>query len=117
MKDLKEYINESKTYTLNDYERDALTSVVGVLCGALGDDELEKLYKPIKDDLTDKEIAQLDSLYDMLEDTHVYRRIKISMMSDEVPLLIKIIEYMDDEDLWSDGNDYELINILDELKH
>ena len=53
MKDLINYISileSSKYFTLDDGERDALGTLIGVLCGSLGDEEDEEELKPVKNE-------------------------------------------------------------------
>ena len=114
MKTLKEYINESKSFVLNDSERDALSSVIGVLSDSLEDDDMKELFKDFS--LTDKEKEQLSSLFDVLDDRYTYKRVNSSLIKDDIKLLIKIIRWMDDNDAWYHHNDYELLDVLDKLE-
>lgn len=114
MKTLVNFIHEAKSFRLSDGERDELAALVGVLSGVLGmDEDDEKLYKDLE--LSDDEKKQLEDLYDVLDDTENYRNINRSIIKDDIDLIVKIITWMDENDAWSHGNDYELINILDKL--
>ena len=77
MKDLINYISileSSKYFTLDDGERDALGTLIGVLCGSLGDEEDEEELKPVKKELSNDEINQLSDLFDFLDNTETRKR-------------------------------------------
>ena len=66
MKDLINYISileSSKYFTLDDGERDALGTLIGVLCGSLGDEEDEEELKPVKNEFSYKRNGRLCKYY------------------------------------------------------
>lgn len=115
MKSISEYINESKYFSLEPNERDVLAAFVGVLCGSLGDDEIEEKCADLIKELTNEEKEALSSLYDCLDDTYNYKKINRNHIVDEIPLIKKCIEWCDDNDAWVNGNDVELLDILDKI--
>lgn len=115
MKNLVEFINESRYFSLEPNERDVLASFVGVLCGSLGDDEIEEKCADLIKELSDKDKDMLTSLYDCLDDTYNYKKINRNMIIDEIPLIKKCIEWCDENDAWVDSNDVELLDILDKI--
>ena len=124
VKSFEDFVLEAKHYNLketdfvlNDSERKALASVVGVLSKNLSDDEMEEILAPLMKELTPDEIKQLNSLYDTLEDEWTWNEVTSPMIEDDFDLIVKIIEWMDNNDAWSYNNDYELLNILDEINN
>ena len=124
VKSFEDFVLEAKHYNLketdfvlNDSERKALASVVGVLSKNLNDDEMEEILAPLMKELTPDEIKQLNSLYDTLEDEWTWNEVTSPMIEDDFDLIVKIIEWMDNNDAWSYNNDYELLNILDEINN
>ena len=116
MKDIKSYISileSSKYFTLDDGERDALGTLIGVLCGSLGDDEDEKEVKPIKDELSNDEINQLSDLFDFLDDKQTYKKVNRNNIKDDIPLIIKIYNIMYEKDLF--GENWDLIDALEKI--
>lgn len=116
MKDLINYISileSSKYFTLDDGERDALGTLCGILCGSLGDEEDEEDVKPVKDELSDDEINQLSDLYDFLDDTETYKKVNRNNLKDDIPLIIKIYNIMDEKDLL--GENWDLIDALEKI--
>lgn len=117
MKTLAEYLFEGRSFTLEDEERNALASLVGVLCGDYGDDDIEDKCKDLIDLLTDDEKKQLSELTDVLDDYENYRRINRNILKNDIPLIKKIITWLDDNDGWVSHNDYELLEILDKINN
>lgn len=116
MKTLKEYIFESKYFTLTPGERDALASIVSIITGAIGDEDAAKKYDDLKKELSKEEIDSLDELYTyVLDDKQTYPTINRNILIPERDLIIKIIKWLDENDAWYEGNDYELVEILDKL--
>lgn len=115
MKRIKTYLMESKNFKLNDSERETLASVIGVLCGDMGDDEIDEKCADLIKELTDKEKEQLSDLFNVLDDPYNFRSINRSTIINDIPLIKRIIEWMDDNDAWVAHDDYELINILDKI--
>ena len=116
MRSLNEYITESKYFKLEDSERDALAALIGVLCGAMGDDEIEESCAELIKELTDKEKEQLEELYSyVLDNKYDYPTINRNIIKDDIPLIKKIIEWLDENDAWPGSNDVELLDILDKI--
>lgn len=115
MKHLNQYIVESRYFKLEDNERDALAALVGVLSGAMGDDEIEEKCADLIKELTQEEKDKLEELYTVLDNIQDYPRINRNIIIDEIPLIKKIIEWVDDNDAWVGSNDVELLDILDKI--
>lgn len=114
MKNISKFLTESSKYfTLDDGERDALETLIGTLCGSLGDEEDEQEVKPIKDELSNDEINQLSDLYDFLDDTETYKKVNRNNIKDDIPLIIKIYNIMDEKDLL--GENWDLIDALEKI--
>ena len=117
MKNLIQFLNEAKYYTLTDDERDSLAVVVGILSGATVEDEYNEKLDPLKKELSKEELKQLDSLYDFLDDEQTYPKVNRNNLKPDADLVIKIINWIDDNDAYIDNNDVELIDILDKLTY
>ena len=116
MKNIVNYINESRYFKLTDSERDALASLIGVLTDNVSDDDYEEAMKPLKKELSKEELDTLDELYTyVLDDKQTYPTINRNILIPERDLLIKVISWLDENDAWYEGNDYELVEILDKL--
>lgn len=113
MKTIKEFINESKRFVLNKSERDALASLIGVLSNNLGDDEDVEFYQLVIDKLTDDEIKQLDSMYDYLDNEETYKVINYNTAKDDIPLIKKIYQLIDDNDLFN--NNWDLMDAFEKI--
>ena len=114
MKDIKEFlINESKNFLLSEYERKALAELIGIMSGNLGEDRDIEFYKPLYDSLADEEKEQLEQLYEVLDDEYTYKKINRNMIIDDIPILIKIYEWIDDNDAF--GENWDLINAFDKI--
>lgn len=114
MKDIKNYINEAKKYfTLEDDERDALTTLIGIITGNLGEDEEIKFYKELFDSFTKEEQDQLNMLYDCLEDRETYKKINRNNIKDDIPLIKKIYAWMVDNNALQEQ--WDLIDALEKI--
>ena len=113
MKSLIEYINESKYFTLTPGERDALTIVIGNITALSGNDEDIDTYEEVrKEIINDDELNKLKELYEyVLSNNQDYPKINRNIIKDEIPILIKIFTYMDENDLGS----FECTDILNKL--
>lgn len=118
MKDLINYISileSSKYFTLDDGERDALGTLIGVLCGSLGDKEDEEELKPVKNELSTDEINQLSDLFDFLDNTETYKKVNRNNIKDNIPLIKKIYNVMVEKDLL--GENWDLIDALEKISN
>ena len=114
MKKLNEYINEAKkNFTLEDDERNALATLVGIICGDLGEDEEIKFYKSFYDSLSNEEKDQLSMLHDFLEDTETYKKVSRNNIKDDIPLIKKIYAWMVDNDALQEQ--WDLIDALEKI--
>lgn len=114
MKNIKEYIIEAKKYfSLESDERQALSDLIGVLCGNLGDDEDIKQLKPVIDQLNKNEIEQLVDLHDCLDDSQTYKKINRNHIIDDIPLINKIYKLMEDNDLL--GEQWDLMDAFEKI--
>lgn len=113
MKDIKEYINESKNFKLESDERQALADLIGMLCGNIGNDEDINKLKSVIDQLSKEEIKQLDNLHDCLDDEETYKKINRNTIIDDIPLIKKIYKLMNDNNLL--GEQWDLIDALEKI--
>ena len=115
MKDLNKYILEKKkTFELNIDERRALETLIGTVLGNLGEDDEIKQFKRFMDSLSDEEKKDLESLYDMLSDTHDYKKIyQKNVMPEEITLIDKLYHYCDDNNML-DGQ-WDLIDAFEKI--
>lgn len=114
MKNLVEYILESGSFTLTDYERDALLDVVGILSGNLGSEEDIKLFSEYWDILSNDEKEQMTDLYDLLDDKHTWPRINRRLLKDDIDLLLNFLNWADEKELIKDN--YDLYDVIDKLE-
>lgn len=113
MKNINQYINESKYFKLEDDERQALSDFVGVVCGNLGDDEDQNELKNVINELDNDEISQLKYLHDLLDNNQTYKSINRNMIIDDIPLIKKLYRLMDDNDLLDEQ--WDLIDALEKI--
>ena len=115
MKDLSKYILEKKkTFELNSSQREALETTIGTALGNLGEDDEIKQFKKFMDSLSDEEKKDLESLYDMLSDTHTYKKIyQKNVMPEEITLIDKLYHYCDDNNML-DGQ-WDLIDAFEKI--
>ena len=91
---LKRLIKESFEFEqredeLTDSERDALHSFIDIIT-----DNSEETQS-LKDTLSDEEMKQLEQIYAILDDDYVYPVVKIKVFKDDIPLLVKILDWAD----------------------
>ena len=113
MKNINQYINESKYFKLEDDERQALSDFVGVVCGNLGDDEDQNELKDVINELDNDEISQLKYLHDLLDNNQTYKSINRNMIIDDIPLIKKLYKLMNDNDLLDEN--WDLIDALEKI--
>ena len=118
MKTLQEYLIES-TWSFKNYQRNAFASALGLMLGNLSDDDedINKKYNEFKKTLTDKEIKELDSVFDFLENYEVYSRVNSKMLKDEMPLLKRFAQWIEDNDIaYIHGRtDWDLISAYEQI--
>lgn len=116
MKNITNFINESKNFKLNDYERDALSILIGFVTQTLGDKDVIDEFKEVHDLFTNDELKKLEDVNDyVLDKNSPYSTINRNLIKDEIPVFKKMIEYCDEHDIWDNIDDYELLNILDKI--
>ena len=129
MKDLKDFINEhsdknitegSKHFKLETDERNSLAEVIGYILGNIGEDEDIKKFDIIMKQLSKEEFDQLQSLYDCLDDEETYPTINRNIIIDDIELIKKVINMINDAvdagDLNLDDNlSYDLSDVLDKI--
>lgn len=114
MKNLIEFINESRQYAFTEEQRDALASLIGFLTGNIGDSDVIAEYEEFKESLTPKELEQFDNAYDYLDDTVTYKKVRISSFFQDIDknLLKRFLEYAMDNELHTDY-EYEIEEIYE----
>lgn len=114
MKDISKFLIESSKYfTLNDDERSALSELAGILCGNLGDEDDAKHFDKVITQLSKDEIEQLDLLHDFLDDVNTYKKVNRSNIKDDIPLIQKIYNLLNDNDLLDEQ--WDLIDALEKI--
>lgn len=113
MKNINQFINESKYFKLEDDERRALADFIGIVCGNLGDQKDQEELKAVIDSLEDKEVLQLRDLYDCLDDTQNFKSINKNIIIDDIPLIKKIYQLANDNDLLDEQ--WDLIDAFEKI--
>lgn len=114
MRSLNEYITEAKgNWSFSEYQRQALGTAIGFMTGALGDDDEIARYEEFKKSLSDKELKQFNDLFDLFDDEHTYKKINSRMVKDEMEILKRFAQYIEDNDL-ADG-DWDLIDAYEKI--
>lgn len=113
MKSIKQFINESKNFKLEDNERQALSDFIGIVCGNLGDQKDQEELKSVIDPLEDKEILQLRDLHDCLDDKQTYKSINRKTIIDDISLIKKLYKLMNDNNLLDEQ--WDLINAFEKI--
>lgn len=121
MKALNKYINESVVnegnWSFTDYERGAFATSLGCMTGALGDDEEQSHYLDFRNMLSKEELKQLDDVYNVIDDSVNYRKINSRMLKQDMPLLKRFAQWMEDNDI-ADVNgqtDWDLIDAYEKI--
>jgi len=108
MKHITDYITEgTKYFKLEDNEREALTTFIGHVIGAWGSDEELKPFEVIKNALSEKELKQLDDVFQyVLDNDQEYPRVNRNVIIDEIPVILKVLQIAEGNDLLKlDAND------------
>ena len=117
MKSIKEYINENSVnegnWSFTDYERQAFTTALGNMLGALGDAEDMDKYVDFRNMLSKEELKQLHSAYDTMDDEYNYSKINNRVMKSDMPLLKRFAQFIEDNDIA--GKDWDLIDAYEKL--
>lgn len=114
MKNIVEYITEGRQFTLKEYERTELGNIIGFITGNIGDEEDIAPYKDLKDSLSKEELEQLDNLYDLLDDEENWPKINKCIIKDDIPLIIKCLDWADEEGLMDEN--WDLMDAYDKIK-
>ena len=116
MKDLNKYILEKKkTFELNMDERRALGTLIGTALGNLGEDDEIKQFKKFIDSLSDDEKKQLDSLYDVFENTENYKKKKKKViLPEDLELIKRFYDFCYNNDIMQD-NDFDAIDAFEKI--
>ena len=115
MKTLKEYIFETRYFKFTDDERAAISSLVGLLTGNIGEDEDIKKYAEYWNVLSNDEQQQMNDLYDVLDDEQNWPVINRNNIKDDIELLTNFLNWVDENDLWGDY-EYEGPSALEKLE-
>ena len=105
MKSLNEYITEAKgNWSFSEYPRQSLGTAIGFMTGALGTKEDAEKYADFKNSLTDTEL---------FDDEHTYKKINSRMIKNEMEILKRFAQYIEDNDL-AEG-DWDLIDAYEKI--
>jgi hypothetical protein len=83
--------------------------VLGIICGYYGADEDNKRYEIVKEQLSQEELNQLDEICTyVLADEQGYKTVSNRILKDDIPLLRKVYNIIDDNDLFKNSQgDYD----------
>lgn len=110
-----EYILEGKTIIFDEYERDALTEIVGYLTGNLGEDSDIEKYSEYWSVLSTEEQTQMKELYDLLDDKHTWPKVNSKLINDDIHLLLNFLNWADEKEL-IDVKSHEIYDVIDKLE-
>lgn len=114
MRSLNEYITEAKgNWSFSEYQRQSLGTEIGFMTGNLGDEDEIARYEEFKKTLSDKELKQFNDLFDLFDDEHTYKKINSRMIKNEMEILKRFAQYIEDNDL-ADG-DWDLIDAYEKI--
>ena len=116
MKNLVEYIIESKYFRFNEGERAAIATLLGYLTGNIGEDSEIKKYAEYWNVLSDDERKQMNDLFDVCDDEQNWPVINRNNIKDDIPLLVDFLNWVDEHDLWGDC-DYDGPAALEKLEN
>lgn len=111
---VKSALDKNKQFTLTQSEREALEVMLSFVTGAYGDDEEVAKFKVVRDSLTPEEIEQIDDLcMYVLADDQNYKTISSRQIKDDMELLNKVYNLLDNNNLldeeWDAMNAFEKI--------
>ena len=105
MKDIVSYISESKRsvkrFILSDDERSQLCEILGYASGSLGEDADVKKFDDFRKSLSQDELTDLPSFYDVLDDYENYPKFTNKIMTDEdINICRKLFAFLSDKNEW-----------------
>lgn len=106
-------VNSSKklimSKTLSQSEREGMEVVLGIICGYYGADDDDKRYEIVKEQLSPEELNQLDEICTyVLADEQGHKTVSDRVLKDDIPLLRKVYNIIDDNDLFKNSQgDYD----------
>lgn len=121
MKNIQEYINEQLlvegSWSFNRSERDAFIVVVGYLTGNYGYEDDFEQFASFKNTLTDDEIKKFNEIFDILDDEYTYKKVGSRVFKEDLPLLKKFAEWIDDNDITREGNSFnwDLMDAIEKI--
>ena len=114
MRSLNEYITEAKgNWSFSDYQRQSFGTAIGNMIGALGDEDDMDKYVDFRKTLSKNELKQFNDLFDLFDDEATYHKINSRMVKDEMEILKRFAQYIEDNDL-ADG-DWDLIDAYEKI--
>lgn len=106
-------VNSSKklimSKTLSQSEREGMEVVLGIICGYYGADEDDDRYLTVREQLSPEELNQLDEICTyVLADEQDYKTVSDRVLKEDIPLLRKVYNIIDDNDLFKNSQgDYD----------
>ena len=114
MNNLKDYITEAKrNWSFSDYQRQSLCTAIGNMIGALGDEDDMDKYVDFRKTLSKDELKQFNDLYDLFDDEYTYHKINSRMIKNELPLLTRFAQFIEDNDIAD--KDWDLIDAYEKI--
>lgn len=101
--------NMIKSSVLSQSEREGMEVVLGIICGYYGADDDDKRYEIVKEQLSPEELNQLDEICTyVLADEQGHKTVSDRVLKDDIPLLRKVYNIIDNNDLFKDSQgDYD----------
>jgi len=109
-----ELVNEAQRYfKLDDGERMALATEMGIACGDLGEDADIAVYKPFMDQLTPAERERFSLCVDFLDNDETYTYVSSRNMAPDLPLVRRFLMWMDEHDMF--GENWDLMDAFGKI--
>lgn len=111
-----EPVNEGRYYyfRLDDSERDALKWEMEIACGNMGKTREQIKYRPFMSTLTEDELKKFRTVVDyVLDDYENYRYVNSRMLTQELPIIKRFLEWMDERDMF--GENWDLMGAYDKI--
>jgi hypothetical protein len=114
VRSLNEYITEAKgNWSFSDYQRQSFCTAIGNMIGALGDEDDMDKYVDFRKTLSKDELKQFNDLFDLFDDEATYHKINSRMIKDEMEILKRFAQYIEDNDIAD--NDWDLIDAYEKI--
>lgn len=118
MKSLKDYITE-KNWSLDNHQRNALSFAIGAMLGDIGEPEEIELFAEFKNSLSENEVKQYKSIYDVLTDEFAYKTANSKLFKTDIELLKKFSKWIEENEIadkiQKGHRDWDLVNAYEKI--